>query len=55
MTTHTARKTFASTVLLYNDTPKEIVSEILGHSKIEWGNEHKLLTFREWVYKQDFN
>jgi integrase/recombinase XerD len=31
---HTARKTFASTVLLYNDVPMEIVSELLGHSKM---------------------
>ena len=34
VTTHTARKTFASTVLLYNDVPMEIVSELLGHSSI---------------------
>ncbi len=34
LTTHTARKTFASTVLLYNDVPMEIVSELLGHSSI---------------------
>ena len=34
MITHTARKTFASTVLLYNDVPLEIVSEHLGHSSI---------------------
>jgi len=33
-TTHTARKTFASTVLLYNDVPMEIVSQLLGHSSI---------------------
>ena len=26
------RKTFASTVLLYNDVPMEIVSKLLGHS-----------------------
>ncbi|MAY88118.1 MAG: integrase [Pseudooceanicola sp.] len=32
---HTARKTFASTVLLYNDVPIEIVSELLGHSSIQ--------------------
>ncbi|GAA4299203.1 site-specific integrase [Aestuariibaculum suncheonense] len=31
---HIARKTFATTVLLYNDVPIEIVSELLGHSKI---------------------
>lgn len=34
LTHHTARKTFASTVLLYNDVPIEIVSELLGHSSI---------------------
>jgi integrase/recombinase XerD len=34
LTHHTARKTFASTVLLYNDVPMEIVSELLGHSKM---------------------
>jgi integrase/recombinase XerD len=34
LTTHTARKTFASNVLLYNDVPMEIVSELLGHSSI---------------------
>jgi integrase len=34
LTTHTARKTFASTVLLYNDVPMEIVSKLLGHSSI---------------------
>ncbi|WP_405330770.1 site-specific integrase [Leeuwenhoekiella sp. LLG6367-2.1] len=35
ITHHTARKTFASTVLLYNDVPIEIVSELLGHSSIQ--------------------
>ena len=34
ITHHTARKTFASTVLLYNDIPMEIVSKLLGHSSI---------------------
>jgi len=34
LTTHTARKTFASTVLLYNDVPMEIVSQLLGYSCI---------------------
>ncbi len=32
LTTHMARKTFASTILLYNDVPMEIVSQLLGHS-----------------------
>lgn len=34
LTHHIARKTFASTVLLYNDVPMEIVSELLGHSNL---------------------
>lgn len=40
LTHHTARKTFASTVLLYNDVPMEIVSELLGHSKMSITQEH---------------
>jgi integrase/recombinase XerD len=39
LTHHTARKTFASTVLLYNDVPMEIVSE-LGHSSIKITKEY---------------
>ncbi|MCR8667285.1 site-specific integrase [Aestuariibaculum sp. M13] len=35
MTTHMARRTFASTVLLYNNVPMEIVSELLGHSSMK--------------------
>ncbi|MCW5518481.1 site-specific integrase [Aureitalea sp. L0-47] len=34
LTHHMARKTFASTVLLYNNVPMEIVSALLGHSSI---------------------
>lgn len=40
LTHHTARKTFASTVLLYNDVPMEIVSELLGHSKMSITQEY---------------
>ena len=40
LTHHIARKTFATTVLLYNDVPMEIVSELLGHSKITVTQEH---------------
>ena len=29
------RKTFASTVLLYNDVPIEVVSELLGHCSMK--------------------
>ncbi len=35
LTHHIARKTFASTVLLYNNVPIEVVSKMLGHSKIQ--------------------
>ena len=37
---HMARKTFASTMLLYNDVPMEIVSELLGHSSIKVTQEY---------------
>ena len=37
---HVARKTFASTVLLYNDVPMEIVSELLGHSSMAITQKH---------------
>jgi integrase len=40
LTHHIARKTFATTVLLFNDVPMEIVSELLGHSKISTTQEH---------------
>ena len=40
ITHHTARKTFASTVLLYNDVPMEIVSELLGHSNMKITQEY---------------
>ncbi|EAR16638.1 putative transposase [Robiginitalea biformata HTCC2501] len=40
ITHHTARKTFASTVLLNNDVPMEIVSELLCHSSIKITQEY---------------
>ncbi len=40
LTHHIARKTFATTVLLYNDVPMEIVSELLGHSSIKITQGH---------------
>lgn len=40
LTHHIARKTFASTVLLYNDVPMEVVSELLGHSSIKITQAH---------------
>ena len=35
LTHHTARKTFATTVLLFNNVPMEVVSELLGHSSVK--------------------
>lgn len=40
VTHHVARKTFATTVLLYNDVPMEVVSELLGHKKLSVTQEH---------------
>ena len=40
LTHHTARKTFATTILLYNDVPIEIVSKLLGHSSIAVTQKH---------------
>ncbi|MCB4234100.1 site-specific integrase [Kaistella anthropi] len=40
LTHHIARKTFASTILLYNDVPMEIVSELLGHSEMSVTQNH---------------
>jgi integrase/recombinase XerD len=39
LTTHIARKTFASTVLLFNNVPMEVVSCLLGHSKMQTTQE----------------
>lgn len=40
LTHHIARKTFATTVLLYNNVPIEVVSKLLGHSKIQTTESH---------------
>ena len=40
LTHHIARKTFATTVLLYNNVPMEIVSKLLGHSKMQTTQDH---------------
>lgn len=40
LTHHTARKTFATTVLLFNNVPMEIVSELLGHSNMNVTQSH---------------
>lgn len=40
LTDHIARKTFATTVLLFNNVPMEIVSELLGHSNMNITQAH---------------
>lgn len=40
LTHHVARKTFATTILLFNKVPMEIVSELLGHSRIGITQQH---------------
>ena len=52
ITHHTARKTFASTVLLYNDIPMETVSELLGHSNIKVTQSHYAKVVQRTVSKQ---
>lgn len=52
LTHHTARKTFASTILLYNDVPMEIVSELLGHSEIGITQAHYAKVVQKKVSEQ---
>lgn len=48
LTTPTARKKFASTVLFYNDVTLEIVSELLGHRSISTTEE----SYRKIIWKK---
>ncbi|MDQ1858313.1 Site-specific recombinase XerD [Chryseobacterium taichungense] len=52
LTHHLARRTFATTVLLFNDVPMEIVSELLGHSKITITQEHYAKVVKSKVGEQ---
>lgn len=52
LTHHTARKTFASTILLYNDVPMEVVSELLGHSEIGITQAHYAKVVQKKVSEQ---
>ncbi|MGD1318678.1 tyrosine-type recombinase/integrase [Chryseobacterium sp. 2R14A] len=52
LTHHIARKTFASTILLYNDVPMEIVSELLGHSEIGITQQHYAKVVKEKIGEQ---
>lgn len=47
LTHHVARKTFATTVLLSNNVPLEIVSEMLGHSDISTTQAHYAKVLKE--------
>lgn len=49
LTHHLARKTFATTVLLYNDVPIEIVSKLLGHSRIGITQAHYAIIVQDKV------
>lgn len=55
LTHHLARKTFATTVLLYNDVPMEIVSELLGHSKLSTTQEHYAKVVQKKISDQIIN
>ncbi|PKG52911.1 site-specific integrase [Olleya sp. 1-3] len=52
LTHHIARKTFATTVLLYNDVPMEIVSELLGHSNMNITQAHYGKVVNQNISKQ---
>lgn len=52
LTHHVARKTFATTVLLFNNVPMEIVSELLGHSKMQITQKHYAKVVQKSVSKE---
>ncbi len=52
LTHHIARKTFATTVLLLNDVPMEVVSKLLGHSRIGITQAHYGQILQEKVEKE---
>ena len=52
LTHHIARKTFATTVLLLNDVPMEVVSKLLGHSRIGITQAHYAEILDENVEKE---
>ncbi|WP_299624825.1 site-specific integrase [uncultured Tenacibaculum sp.] len=49
LTHHVARKTFATTVLLYNGVSMEVVSELLGHSRLQVTQEHYARVIKKGV------
>lgn len=54
LTVHTARKTFATTVLLLNDVPMETASELLGHYSVKMTQQLYGKIVNKKV-KRDFN
>lgn len=52
LTHHTARKTFATTVLLDNEIPMEVVSKLLGHKKITTTQEYYAEVMPERLSKE---
>jgi integrase/recombinase XerD len=52
LTHHIARKTFATTVLLFNNVPMEIVSELLGHSNMNITQSHYGKVVQQSVSKE---
>lgn len=55
LTHHVARKTFATTVLLANDVPMEIVSAMLGHSRIDITQKHYAkIDLSKWIKRLNF-
>ena len=52
LTHHIARKTFATTVLLYNYVPMEIVSKLLGHSKLQTTQDHYGLVIEQRISEE---
>ena len=52
LTHHIARKTFATTVLLLNDVPMEVVSKLLGHSCIGITQAHYGQILEETVTRE---
>ena len=52
LTHHVARKTFATTVLLYNDVPIEVVSKLLGHRKLQTTQDHYGEILQQRVLKE---
>lgn len=52
LTHHIARKTFASTILIFNNVPMEIVSELLGHSEIGITQQHYAKIVKEKVSEE---